>query len=98
MSGPAETADMATPSFATATAAAMRISRISSSSKNDEDDNDVAAVVTDDEISNSLQEPLLPLTATNTATTTVLPPIALEVGGQSGTYDFKITKKNLLIV
>ena len=93
MSGPAETSDMATSSsFATATAAAMSISRSNrssrSSSKNDDDDDDAAAVAIkdDDEINNSLQEPLLPLTAT-TAPITTLPSIASEVGGQPGKYD-----------
>ena len=82
MSGPAETSDMATSSssFATATAAATSISRgsriRSSSNKNDDDNDadDVAVAFTDDEINNSLQEPLLPS-------------IALEVDGQPGTYD-----------
>ena len=99
MSGPAETSDMATSSssFATATAAATSISRgsriRSSSNKNDDDNDadDVAVAFTDDEINNSLQEPLLPLTTTTTtAPITALTPsiAALEVGGgQPGTYD-----------
>ena len=100
MSGPAETSDMATSSssFATATAAATSISRgsriRSSSNKNDDDNDadDVAVAFTDDEIKNSLQEPLLPLTTTTTAPITARTPsiAALEVGGdQPGTYDLK---------
>ena len=103
MSGPAETSDMATSSssFATATAAATSISRGSRSNKNDDDndDDDVAVAFTDDEINNSLQEPLLPLTTTTTTTTapiTALTPsiAALEVGGgQPGKYDLKESPK-----